>query len=1047
MEEAQAHATAGAGIFHIPSRSETSARHSHSLQTRRERPLPLSLSTSSPPTSPQPHSPRRRIPFPSPSNSDDEHVFELEKIASSPRRSRTQFSCTAASQCASPSYTEACPDSNLVFRNPPDWSGVFGRKAHGPLDSSIVLHSAEREERRGQIQIGMDRTQQSSRLPGLSSAEDVQEGITHEGAGLSRRDSMGSVSSASTTSLVLENLNEMGEHAEREGFLPKKSRREDGHKRKRSNGGIGYRDSDSDLELPRFNEKGHRERGRDMSGTLRRAIVILSILAAAGWGAAIVFFMLSGRHKFGAYEYDDENPRIGSGRKVTLKQIQRGEWHMRTAPITWIDGPNGEDGLVLEVGAHGKDYVVVEDIRSRSNDGKNDSAEIFKAKTLMKSSVFGFNGVSYQAASIEVSPNMKKILVLANREKVFRHSYTGLYFILDIESHSWEALDPAKPLTRVQLAQWSPNGDAIAFTRDNNLFVRMLNNTAVRQVTKDGGSEYFYGIPDWVYEEEVFSGRIATWWSRDGQYVAFLRTNETTVPEYPVEYYIQRPSGVEPDKGLEHYPETRRIKYPKSGAPNPVVDLLFYDLERNENFEVEVSGGFKDDNRLITNVLWADGGKALIQEANRVSDRIRYVLVDVAARTGKTVREIDLKKEGLGWVEPGQKTTYIPADPNNGRPHDATSPQSPTRWEVDDAPSAVDLKNNMVYFLSTAVAVTQRHLFSVSLTEPRGSIKPVTAITSPGYWTASFSSLASYISLTYLGPSIPYQKVVSAGDQGASFSMILESNDALADMASTHELPHLVYTNLTVNGATLQILERRPPHFDPKREYLLSSTIIPRRQSSYIVITVDGRGTGFSGLEHRKVLREHFGTVEPADQIAVAKHYAKKSYVDSERIAIWGWSYGGYTTLKTLEMDAGETFHYGMAVAPVTDWAFYDSIYTERYMLTPEQNPEGYAEAKVSNVTAMAQNVRFLIMHGTGDDNVHMQNTLTLLDEFDLAGVTNYDVHFWPDSDHSIYFHGANPLVWERLSGWLDRAFKGEFYMKVDAVRDGDGSKKRDLGW
>jgi dipeptidyl aminopeptidase B len=946
----------------------------------------------------------------------------------------------------------------------------------------VSLRGADGEERRGQLQISMDRTQQSGNVPGLASTEHVREGIMHEGAKQSRRDSMASISSASTTSLVLENLNEMGEHAEREGFLPKKSRR---HNRKRSNGGIGYRDSDSDLELPRFNEKGQREGGRNMSGTLRRAIVVLSIVAAAGWGAAIVFFMLLGRHKFGAYEYDDENPRIASGRKVTLKQIQRGEWHMRTAPITWIDGPNGEDGLVLEVGAHGKDYVVVEDIRSRSNDGKNDSAEIFQAKTLMKSSVFGFNGVSYQAASVEVSPNMKKILVLANREKVFRHSYTGLYFILDIDSHSWEALDPAKPLTRVQLAQWSPNGDAIAFTRDNNLFVRMMNNSAVRQVTKDGGSEYFYGIPDWVYEEEVFSGRIATWWSRDGQYVAFLRTNETTVPEYPVEYYIQRPSGVEPDKGLEHYPETRRIKYPKSGAPNPVVDLLFYDLQRNENFEVDVDGGFKDDNRLITNVLWADGGKALIQEANRVSDRIRYVLADVVARTGKTVREIDLKKEGLGWVEPGQKTTYIPADPNNGRPHDgyiATvaykgydhlayySPidnAKPTMltsgdWEVDDAPSAVDLKNNIVYFLSTAVAITQRHLFSVSLTDPKGSIKPVTTITTPGYWTASFSSLASYISLTYQGPSIPYQKVISAGDQGASFSMILESNDALADMASTHELPHLVYTNLTVNGATLQILERRPPHFDSKREYPVvfyqysgpNSQTVARRfavdfqsylaaNQGYIVITVDGRGTGFSGLDHRKVLREHFGTVEPADQIAVAKYYAKKSYVDSERMAIWGWSYGGYTTLKTLEMDAGKTFHYGMAVAPVTDWAFYDSIYTERYMLTPEQNPEGYARAKVSNVTAMAQNVRFLIMHGTGDDNVHMQNTLTLLDEFDLAGVTNYDVHFWPDSDHSIYFHGANPLVWERLSGWLERAFKGEFYTKVDGI---EGSKKRDLG-
>lgn len=925
-------------------------------------------------------------------------------------------------------------------------------------------------------------------LDGIDGEKHEQDVGTHGGeAPRPRRDSVGSISSASTTSLVLENLNELGEHAEKEGFLQNKTRRQgQRHQRRRSD--QGYRDDESDPEVPRYLSRDEDGKGRDMSKTLRRAIWVVALIAAAGWAVAIVLFLLSGRHKVGTYQYDDENPRIGSGRKITLDQIQRGEWHMRTAPITWIDGPNGEDGLVLEVGARGKDYLVVEDIRTRDKAVSEDDASVFKTKTLMKSSGFSFDGNFYRAEDVDVSPDMKKVLVLAEREKVFRHSYTGLYFILDVESQNWEPLDPALPTARVQLAQWSPNSDAIAFTRDNNLFVRIVGSSAVRQITDDGGSEYFYGIPDWVYEEEVFGDRIATWWSRDGEFVAFLRTNETAVPEYPVEYYIARPSGDEPAAGLEHYPETKKIKYPKAGAPNPVVDLLFYDVKRNEHFGVEVEGGFKDDNRLITNVLWADGGKALVQEANRVSDRIRYVLVDVEARNGKTVRDFNLKEQGLGWVEPGQKTTYIPADSANGRPSDGyidtvayegydhlayytpVDSAKPTmltsgKWEVDGGPSGVDLKNNLVYFISTAVAVTQRHLLSVSLTKPKDSITPITSVASPGYWSASFSALSSYISLTYMGPSIPYQKVISAADRGTSFSVILESNDALADMASTHELPHLTYTNLTINNATLQILERRPPHFDPKHQYPVvfyqysgpNSQTVARRfavdfqsylaaNQGYIVITVDGRGTGFSGLEHRKVLREHFGTVEPADQIAVAKHYAKKPYVDAERMAIWGWSYGGYTTLKTLEMDAGQTFHYGMAVAPVTDWAFYDSIYTERYMLTPEQNPEGYAEAKVHNITALAQNVRFLIMHGTGDDNVHMQNTLTLLDQFDLAGVSNYDVHFWPDSDHSIYFHGANRLVWERLSGWLEKAFRGDYYQKANGLREGDGSKRGVVG-
>ncbi|ETN39281.1 uncharacterized protein HMPREF1541_05504 [Cyphellophora europaea CBS 101466] len=895
------------------------------------------------------------------------------------------------------------------------------------------------------------------------------------------RNSTDSVSSASTTSLVLENLNEYGDYAEKEGFVGK-GRRSSGQGR-RSEG--LYRDDESDPEIPPAlaHDGDGAGRGHDMTKSLRRAIWACAVIAAVGWALAIAVFLFSGRHKTGTYQYDDENPRIGSGKRITLDQLNRGDWHMQTAPITWIPGPNGEDGLVVEVGARGKDYLVVEDIRSRAKDRLKEGEQVFATRTLMKTRVFNYNSKTYTAESLVVSPDMKKVLVMVNKEKVFRHSSTGIHFVLDVEKQAWEPLDIDKPDARVQLAQWSPKGDAIAFTRDNNLFVRMTDTGAIRQITDDGGTEYFYGIPDWVYEEEVFSGNSATWWSRDDQFVAFLRTNETAVPEYPVDYYIQRPSGKQPEEGQEFYPETKKIKYPKAGAPNPVVDLLFYDVKRNEHFEVEVSGGFSDENRLITNVLWADDGKALVQEANRESDRIRYVLVDVEKRTGKTVRDINLKEQDLGWVEPAQQVQYVPADPDNGRPNDGyidtivyegydhlayytpidnDKPVMLTsgKWEVDSGTAAIDLKNNLVYFISTAVAITQRHLYSVSLTKPANSMQPVTPVNSPGYWAATFSPLASYIFLTYGGPSIPYQMVQSAPHIHDDFAIILEDNTPLAQMAATHELPHLIYTNVTINNFTLQVLERRPPHFDPKHQYPVvfyqysgpGSQSVARKFSvdfqaylaateNYIVVTVDGRGTGFSGLDHRKVMRGHFGTVEPEDQIAVAKLFAKKDYVDSERMAIWGWSYGGYTTLKTLEVDAGETFHYGMAVAPVTDWRFYDSIYTERYMLTPEDNGEGYARAAVSNVSAISQNVRWLIMHGTGDDNVHMQNTLTLLDKFDLAGVGNYDVHVWPDSDHSIYFHGANKLVWERLSGWLEKAFAGDYYPKVDGVVDGNGSR------
>jgi dipeptidyl aminopeptidase len=176
---------------------------------------------------------------------------------------------------------------------------------------------------------------------------------------------------------------------------------------------------------------------------------------------------------------------------------------------------------------------------------------------------------------------------------------------------------------------------------------------------------------------------------------------------------------------------------------------------------------------------------------------------------------------------------------------------------------------------------------------------------------------------------------------------------------------------------------------------------------------VDGRGTGFLGRKLRCITRGNIGYYEAHDQIAAGKIWAAKKYVDANRMAIWGWSYGGFTTLKTIEMDGGETFKYGMAVAPVTDWRFYDSIYTERYMHTPQHNAAGYDNSSISDVQSLSKNVRFLIMHGVADDNVHMQNTLTLLDKLDLAGIENYDVHVFPDSDHSIYFHNANKIVYD----------------------------------
>jgi dipeptidyl aminopeptidase len=285
---------------------------------------------------------------------------------------------------------------------------------------------------------------------------------------------------------------------------------------------------------------------------------------------------------------------------------------------------------------------------------------------------------------------------------------------------------------------------------------------------------------------------------------------------------------------------------------------------------------------------------------------------------------------------------------------------------------------------------------------------------------------------------------------------IIEDNKGLQELLGHYDLPSVSYSQIKVadddeTGKPIMAntVEIRPPHFSPSRKYPvvffvyggpISQTVT--KQFGYdfqkvfsatadaVVVTVDGRGTGFMGRKFRAVVRDQLGHYEVRDQIAGATEWASRSYIDPTRIAIWGWSYGGYMTLKTLETDGGKTFSYGVAVAPVTDWRFYDSIYTERYMHTPQHNLDGYLNSAVTNATSLGHNKRFLVMHGTGDDNVHFQHTLTLLDKLDIAGVENYDVHVFPDSDHGIYYHNANSVVYDKISHWLQDAFDGQFEHK-----------------
>jgi len=703
------------------------------------------------------------------------------------------------------------------------------------------------------------------------------------------------------------------------------------------------------------------------SSRTRRVVWILGLLCVGGWVLAFVLFIVQRRPNYQAameaLETPDSKSATGftdSGKPITLDHVLSGQWLGRSHGISWIAGANGEDGLLLEQGeSDGKGgYLRVEDIENRKGDVDNRASKVLMEKGYVV--VDGSVVVPYRTWP---SADLNKVLLLSNYEKNWRHSYTGKYWILDVESQTAQPLDPGNPEARIQLAIWSPNSDAVAFVRDNNMYLRKLSSETVIPVTKDGGKDLFYGVPDWVYEEEVFSGNSVTWWSNDGKYVAYLRTDESTVPEYPVQYFLSRPSGNKPLPGLERYPEVRDIKYPKAGAPNPVVELQFYDVEKDETFSVEIPEDFPGDDRIIMEVLWASGGNVLIRTTNRESDILKVFLINTESRTGKLVRLDNVAELDGGWVEPSQSTKFIPADLNNGRPTDGyietvvhegydhlayfapldnSEPLMLTsgEWEVVDAPSAVDLKKGLVYFVAAKEAPTQRHVYSVKLDGT--DLQPLTDISKPGYFDISFSDGTGYALVSYKGPSVPWQAIMNTKGDKATYQETIEDNKELARLVQQYALPTEIYSNVTVDGFTLQTVERRPPHFNPAKQYPVlfhlyggpGSQTVDRKfnvdfQSyvasnlGYIVVTVDGRGTGFIGRKARCIVRGNLGYYEAHDQIETAKIWAAKPYVDASRLAIWGWSYGGFMTLKTIEQDAGQTFQYGMAVAPVTDWRFY----------------------------------------------------------------------------------------------------------------------------
>ncbi|KNE96155.1 hypothetical protein PSTG_10573 [Puccinia striiformis f. sp. tritici PST-78] len=494
--------------------------------------------------------------------------------------------------------------------------------------------------------------------------------------------------------------------------------------------------------------------------------------------------------------------------------------------------------------------------------------------------------------------------------------------------------------------------------------------------------------------------------------------------------------------------------------------------------QLKLDSEFDDDDRIVMEVAWVSDHELIVRQINRIATREKtgYFDLDQLALErqsskfshGKVVMDLDFVKFDGGWAEPGQfikpilagKNQFAPGyldvriNPAGYRhiayfsPPDTQSPVflSDGKWEVDGVISAVDFENSLVYFVAANPSM-ERHLYSVKLptktefaqlktsqSDNSDLEKTLTPITSGvGFYGVSFSGSAGFYLLSYNGPSVPWQKLVKVGDP--SFNIVVEDNDALNKTLKRFALPTTHYSSVKNSvGQDMNIQEIRPYHMDlsgqTKYPVLFKVYGGPDSQTAskkfgvdwshflassldYIVVYVDGRGTGFKGREYRVGVRNQLGKIEALDVSTAAQHYAGLKYVDPERIGIWGWSYGGYLTCKTVE-SYSKDFSMALAVAPVTDWRYYDSIYTERYMSTPSLNPLGYQTSAINHIQGFG-NLSFSLAHGSADDNVHFLNSANLLDRLTGAHTHGFQFRMFPDSDHSISTRGA----YKELMGWM----------------------------
>ncbi|MDT8413832.1 MAG: S9 family peptidase [Flavobacteriaceae bacterium] len=622
------------------------------------------------------------------------------------------------------------------------------------------------------------------------------------------------------------------------------------------------------------------------------------------------------------------------------------------------------------------------------------------------------------------SRDEKKLLLSTDSESIYRRSSRGIYWVFDTDLRKLFQVSE-KP---IQEPTFSPDGSKVAYVYENNLFVKEIGTGKITQITFDGQkNSIINGLTDWVYEEELSFVRAFDW-NQTGDKIAFIRFDESEVPEFSMSVF-----------GKELYPQVETFKYPKAGEKNSAVSLHIYNLNNQKTSQVDLSdyhdfyiariGWTKEDNTLATLIL------------NRHQNQVDLLFVNGnTAEKQRILRETDkayieqpelppfLDDNSFIWTSERDGFSHLYHFDNTGKLRNKITDGN---WDVTSF-YGFDPKSKRVFYQSVENGSINRDIYSVKL---NGKNK-LRLSSETGTNRADFSADFSYFIQSFSNSTTAPRFTLHSGKDGKKLKEI-KDNQALVDKLKNYRLPAKEFSTLKVGDFDLNMWMIKPIDFDPNKKYpvfmfqysgpgsqSVSNTwngtndywYFMLAQQGYIVACVDGRGTGMRGADFKKMTYKELGKYEVEDQINAAIELGKRPYVDASRMGIWGWSYGGFMASNAIFQGA-DVFKMAIAVAPVTSWRFYDTIYTERYMQTPQENPGGYDNNSPINHVDKLKGA-FLLVHGSADDNVHVQNTMQMVEALIQAN-KQFDWAIYPDKNHGIFGGNTRLQLYHKMTDFI----------------------------